>query len=254
MMRGQMKQPAQPSISRAQKEQQEAMIRSGQVPDDVGLLQDTFILPRAAGDRWSWRLRKRWAWVRMLDTYGMIAFKWLVKPRPKFELSQIASKASEMHREMYGAFAEGNLASVQSKVCTGLYGSLRGRVQQRAPNTYLRWSVKKQLSSPKLCSFKAAVLPGPKGESSEERNAQIQAVVKLHTLQSLQHVKKVSKRVNQKMVTSEELIGAEEEKESVEYVVLQKTLRRGKMNNWQLWGFTNETTLNQLLKEDAKKK
>jgi len=64
----------------------------------------------------------------------------------------------------------------------------------------------------------------------------------------------VSKRVNQKMVTSEELIGAEEEKESVEYVVLQKTLRRGKMNNWQLWGFTNETTLNQLLKEDAKKK
>lgn len=254
MMRGQMKQPAQPSISRAQKEQQEAMIRSGQVPDDVGLLQDTFILPRAAGDRWSWRLRKKWMWTRMLDAYGMVAFKWLVKPRPKFELATIAPKASEMHREMYGAFAAGNLESVHSKVCTGLYGSLRGRVQQRAPNTYLRWSVKKQLSSPRLCSFKAAVLPGPKGESAEERNAQIQAVVKLHTLQSLQHVKKVAKRVGQKLVTSEELIGAEEEKESVEYVVLQKTLRRGKMNNWQVWGFTNETSLNQLLREDAKKK
>lgn len=184
----------------------------------------------------------------------MLAFKWLVKPRPKFELATIAPKASEMHREMYGAFAAGNLESVQSKVCTGLYGSLRGRVQQRAPNTYLRWSVKKQLSSPRLCSFKAAVLPGPKGESAEERNAQIQAVVKLHTLQSLQHVKKVAKRVGQKLVTSEELIGAEEEKESVEYVVLQKTLRRGKMNNWQVWGFTNETSLNQLLREDAKKK
>ena len=97
-------------------------------------------------------------------------------------------------------------------------------------------------------------MPGPKGESAEERNAQIQAVVKLHTLQSLQHVKKVAKRVGQKLVTSEELIGAEEEKESVEYVVLQKTLRRGKMNNWQVWGFTNETSLNQLLREDAKKK
>ena len=94
MMRGQMKQPAQPSISRAQKEQQEAMIRSGQVPDDVGLLQDTFILPRAAGDRWSWRLRKKWMWTRMLDAYGMVAFKWLVKPRPKFELATIAPKAS----------------------------------------------------------------------------------------------------------------------------------------------------------------
>jgi len=254
MMRGQMKQPAQPSISRAQKEQQEAMIRSGQVPDDVGLLQDTFVLPRASGDRWSWRLRKRWMWTRMLDTYGMLAFKWLVKPRPKFELSSIAPKAAEMHREMYGAFAEGNLERVQSKVCSGLFGSLRGRVQQRAPNTYLRWSVKKQLASPRLCSFKAAVLPGPKGESAEERNAQIQAVVKLHTLQSLQHVKRVAKRVNNKIVTQEELVGAEEEKESVEYVVVQKTLRRGKMNNWQVWGFTNETSLNQLLKEDEKKK
>jgi hypothetical protein len=35
--------------------------------------------------------------------------------------------------------------------------------------------------------------------------------------------------------------------------VLQKTLRRGKMNNWQVWGFTNETSLNQILREDAKK-
>jgi protein MBA1 len=254
MMRGQMKQPAQPSISRSQKEQQEAMIRSGQVPHDVGLLQSTFVLPRAPADRWSWRLRKRWAWVRMLDIYGMAAFKWLVKPRPNFELTTIAAKAAEMHKEMYGAFALGNIETVQTKVCTGLYGSLRGRVQQRAPNTYLRWSVKKQLSAPKLCSFKAAVLPGPKGESKEERNAQIQAVVKLHTLQSLQHVKKVAKRVNKQMLTMEEPVGAEEVKESIEYIVVQRTLRRGKMNDWQVWGFTNETTLNQILREDAKKK
>lgn len=253
MMRGQMKQPAQPSINRAQKEQQEAMLRSGQVPDDVGLLQDTFVLPRASGDRWSWRLRKRWAYTRLLEAYSMFAFKWLVKPRPKFELSKIAPRAAELHKEMYSAFAAGNLEIVQSKVCSGLFGSLRARVAQRAPNTYLRWSVKRQLSSPKLCSYKAAVLPGPKGESSEERNAQIQAVVRLHTLQSLQHVKKVSQRVKNKLVTKEELVGAEEEKESVEYVVMQKTLRRGKMNNWQVWGFTNETSLQQLLKEDAKK-
>jgi protein MBA1 len=244
MIRGQMKQPAQPSISRSQKEQQEAMIRSGQVPHDVGLLQSTFVLPRAPADRWSWRLRKRWAWVRMLDIYGMAAFKWLVKPRPNFELTTIAAKAAEMHKEMYGAFALGNIEAVQAKVCTGLYGSLRGRVQQRAPNTYLRWSVKKQ----------AAVLPGPKGESKEERNAQIQAVVKLHTLQSLQHVKKVAKRVNKQMLTMEEPVGAEEVKESIEYIVVQRTLRRGKMNDWQVWGFTNETSLNEILREDAKKK
>lgn len=249
-----MKQPAQPSMSRQQKEQQAAMIRAGLMPDDVGLLQDTFVLPRKQSERWDWRLRKKWFKTRFVDFYGFLAFKWfLVKPRPNLELFQLAPKAAAMHKEMYTAFAQGNLDSVKDKVCTGLFGSLRGRVLQRAPNTYLRWSVKRQLSAPKLCSFKAAVLPGPKGESSGERNAQIQAVVKLHTLQSLQHVKRTSKRENKsgnagKLITTEENVGAEEEKESIEYVVIQRTLRKGKVNPWQVWGFTDETTLAQIEK------
>lgn len=170
----------------------------------------------------------------------------LVKPRPQFGIRDLPSKAAAMHSEMYTAFASGNLESVSGKVCTGLFGSLRGRVAQRAPNTYLRWSVKKQLSAPKLVSFKAAVLPGPPGELKEERNAQVQAVVRLHTLQGLQHVKRVTKRKGDKISTEEELVGPEEEKESVEYVVLQRTLRRGRTNDWQVWGFANETDLQTL--------
>lgn len=65
-----MRQPAQPSVSRSQKEQQAAMMRSGQFPDDIGLLPDTFILPRNNNDRWSWRLRKKWLKVRFVDFYG----------------------------------------------------------------------------------------------------------------------------------------------------------------------------------------
>jgi protein MBA1 len=250
-----MKQPAQPSMSRTQKEQQAAMLRSGQVPDDIGLLPDTFVLPRSPTERWTWKLRKAWAWTRLIDLYGILAFKWyFVKPRPQMEVFQVAPKAAELHREMYTAFAAGNLEPVKDRVCTGLFGSLRGRLLQRAPNTFLRWSVKKQLSAPKLCSYKAAVLPYEKTQDSTERNAQIQAVVKLHTLQSLQHAKKVSKRegkTNSKagvVVTMEENVGAVEEKESVEYVVIQRTLRKGKMTPWQIWGFADETTLAQLPK------
>ena len=96
-------------------------------------------------------------------------------------------------------------------------------------------------------------MPGPKGEQREERNAQIQAVVKLHTLQSLQHAKKTSKREgtqkNGKIVTIEENVGAEEEKESIEYIVIQRTLRKGKMRPWQVWGFTDVTTLAQIEKQ-----
>jgi protein MBA1 len=250
-----MKQPAQPSMSRTQKEQQAAMLRSGQVPDDIGLLPDTFVLPRNPTERWTWKLRKAWAKTRFVDFYGMLAFKWfLIKPRPQMEVFAVAPKAAELHKEMYTAFAAGNLEAVKDRVCTGLFGSLRGRLLQRAPNTFLRWSVKKQLSAPKLCSYKAAALPYEKSQDSTERNAQIQAVVKLHTLQSLQHAKKVSKRegkTNSKagvVVTMEENVGAVEEKESVEYVVVQRTLRKGKMGPWQIWGFTDETTLAQLPK------
>lgn len=251
-----IRQPAQPSMSRTQKEQQAAMLRSGQVPDDIGLLPDTFVLPRNPTERWNWKLRKAWLKTRFIDSYGFLAFKWiLVKPRPQMELFQVAPKAAELHKQMYTAFAQGNIESVQDKVCTGLFGSLRGRILQRAPNTFLRWSVKKQLSAPKLCSFKAAALPYEKSEDRTERNAQIQAVVKLHTLQSLQHAKKTSKREGKtnknagKIVTIEEDVGAEEEKESIEYVVIQRTLRKGKMGPWQVWGFADEMTLAQIEKK-----
>lgn len=233
------------------------MLRKGEVPDDVGLLQDTFVLPRNPSERWSLKLRKKWLRSRFTDLYGALAFKWmLVKPRPKLEISKIAPRAAELHNEMYKAFAAGDVNSLSDKVCTGLFGSLRGRLMNRAPNTFLRWEVKRQVAKPKLCSYKAAVLPGPKGESSAERNAQIQAVVKLHTIQSLQHVKKVQKREghHKRIVTALENIGAEEEKESIEYVVLQRTLRKGKVNPWQIWGFTEETSLAKIEQEEREKK
>lgn len=250
-----MRQPAQPSVTRMQREQQEAMVRDGKLPDDVGLLQDTFVLPRNPTDRHNWRLRKKWFKVRFTELYSLLAYKWLVvRPRPKLEISKIAPMAAKMHESMYKDFAAGNMAAMQNDVCTGLFGSLRARVQQRKPNTFLRWSIKKHLSAPKLCSYKAAVLPGGKGELNTERNAQIQAVVKLHTLQSLQHAQRIAKREGIKgaLVTREENLGPEEEKESVEYIVVQRSMRKGKLNPWQIWGFTNETTLEQVDREAAK--
>lgn len=156
-----------------------------------------------------------------------------------------------MHQKMYKAFAAGDMSAMQGQICSGLLGSLRGRIAQRAPNTYLEWSAKKQLSPPRLCSYKAVALPGTKDEGKNERNCQVQAVVRLHTLQALQHVKRVTKRVGNKIRTEEERVGREEEKESYEYMVLQRTIRRGKVNDWQIWGFTDETRLRDVEKENA---
>lgn len=252
-----MKQPAQPSIQRTQREQQAAMMRSGNMPDDIGLLPETLVLPRKPEERYSWRLRKEWLKIRFMEVYSMAAFKYfMVKPRPDLEMFKVAALAAKMHKQMYHAFADGNLDALENRVGSGLFGSLRGRVVQRAPNTFLRWSVKEQLAEPKLCSFKAAVLPG--NEERTEKNAQIQAVVKLHTVQTLQHVKRVSKRAGGKgaVVTREEDMGPKEEKESIEYIVLQKIIRKGKVSDWKVWGFAEETTLAKLGKDinEAKRK
>lgn len=154
---------------------------------------------------------------------------------------------------MYTGFAAGNLNPVAHNICQGLLQSLKARIAQRKPNTYLQWEVIKQLSAPKLCSYKAAVLPGPKEEGKYERNTQVQAVVRLHTLQGLRNVQKVAKRVGSKLET-EEIVGPEERKESVEYVVVQKSLRKGRgSNEWSIWGFTTETSLAQVQKEAGEK-
>ena len=170
---------------------------------------------------------------------------------------------------MYTAFAAGNVSALEGQVCPGLLGSLRARIAQRAPNTSLRWTVHKYLSRPRLVSYKAALMPGLKKSASEktEKNGFVQAVVRIHSLQSLQHVKRVNVRLagGKQVETREVLIDAqgrelpEEEqqqqdngkvprnaKESVEYFVIQKALRRSKEGPWMVWGSAEETTLDKI--------
>lgn len=189
-----------------------------------------------------------------MQIHSFLIFKfYLVKPRPNLDLFRLPSTAAALHSEMYTAFAGGDLSPVAHKVCEGLLQSLKMRVSQRKPNSYLHWEVKKQLSRPKLCSFKAVALPGRKDEPKDERNTQVQAVVRLHTLQGLRHVQRVAKRVGKSLETHEEM-GPEESKESIEYIVLQQSLRKGRgSGQWQVWGFTNETSLAKVQKEAGEK-
>ena len=103
-------------------------------------------------------------------------------------------------------------------------------------------------------SYKAAQFPGPKHESKFECNAQVQAVVRLHTLQSLQNLKKITQRDSQgKLAVVEQALQPPQSKESWEYLVLQKTLRKGRWNDWVVWGFADETTLAKIDQQAGKK-
>lgn len=168
-----------------------------------------------------------------------------MRPRPTLALGSIPKTAADLHSKLMTAFASGDLTPIarNNLACSGLLSSLRGRLNTRAPGTSQHWSITKHLSSPKLVSYKAAAFPGPPKEPKDEKNVQVQAVVRLHTLQRLQNLRQQHKRVGRELVSEMVAEGRATEKESVEYVVVQKATRRGKEGRWMVWGFAEETGL-----------
>ncbi|KAI7094388.1 hypothetical protein KC352_g39477, partial [Hortaea werneckii] len=253
---------------------QQAM-RSGNIPDEMGLLPQTFIMPRMK-NRPSWFSnfsdRKKMEWTRLrtriTELGSLFVFRFVaVRPRPRLHLLSIPGVARDLHKSMYEHFAAGNLTPMENQICEGMLGSLRSRIAQRNPNTGLKWTLHKYLSRPKLASYRAAIFPEQKGEKNTERNGIIQAVVRIHSLQSLQHIKRMSTRdANQKLVVREVPVdsqGREMEllkegaipanaKDAVEYVVIQKMIRKGKEGRWMIWGTTEETTMSKI-KQDQNK-
>lgn len=190
---------------------------------------------------------------------SMVFCKFYIKPHLKLRPWAIAPMAAEMHKKMYEQFASGDFLGRDPPMCEGLLASLRTRVGNRQVNTWLKWTLHKYLSKPRLVSYKVVVMPGEKGVSRREQSGLQQAVVRIHSLQSLQHMKRESVRGDDgKLVTRETPIegaanmGGKDGKETVEYIVVQKWLRRGKHGPWMIWGTTGETTLRDLDKMNPK--
>nr|OQO32282.1 hypothetical protein B0A51_00341 [Rachicladosporium sp. CCFEE 5018] len=251
-----MKQPAQQSMSRARKEQEQTMLQSGQFPNDIGLLPDTFILPRNPRERYNWTIRKRWLYTRFWEWIATYQLRFMTrKPRPRLHLSRIPALAQDLHTRTLTAFAAGDLTPIQSSLSQGIFSSLKSRLATREPNTITSWHLLATLRSPKLVSYKPILLPSSSSDKTAQRdNWNLQAVVRLHTRQILQNLKKTAKRgAGGKMVEEVAVLGKPEVKEVVEYVVLQKVWRKARAGEWGLWGFADEMTLARLKREDARK-
>lgn len=191
-----------------------------------------------------------------------------MKPKPRLRLGEIPSAAKDLHNTMYQQFAIGNLEPLQTSVVPGFLGQLRARIAQRPNRNPLRWKLHEYKTVPRLMSFKVALFPGPSNEKNTERRGLIQAVVRIHSLQSLHHIRRVPVRDGKKgkAPTKDVLIDARgreiseseyeqearrEAKESVEYVVIQKKILKSKEGPWKIWGTTEETTLEKLDRENA---
>jgi protein MBA1 len=202
----------------------------------------------------------------------MFAFKVLtLKPWPKLQLRSLSDIAKELHKDMFANFATGELSSVDKKLCSGLLTSLRGRIAQRPPNTSYIWKLHRYVTPPRLMSYQATVFPETMELPREERHGIVQAVVRIHSLQSLWPVRRVPVRDGKKTVMKDVIVSPQgdelpvelvmessfkmNQKETVEYLVIQRMYRRAQPGPWMVWGTTEETSLAKLEKlEQLRKK
>lgn len=186
-------------------------------------------------------------------------------------LRTLSSTAKETHKEMLANFATGELQPVEKKLCDGMLASLRRRIAQRPPNTSYIWKLHRYITPPALVSFKSYIFPETIKMKKEERHGVVQAVVRIHSLQSLRPLKRVSVKENGKTVVREFVTDAQgvdqplermmessqvdrSAKETVEYVVMQQMYKRAAPGPWKIWGTTEESSLVGLEKKAKEKK
>lgn len=181
-----------------------------------------------------------------------------IKPKPALNRAEARKVAVDLHQKVYENFALGTLDPIQSYALPGFIASLRGRLAQRPGGTQLKWFLHEHKKKAKLVSYKIGLIPGAKDETKYERKGVIQAVVRIHSLQSLLHVRR-GKNTRETLLDAQgrriwwtEQEARKQAKEVVEYVVMQKPLKNSREGQWKLWGTTEETTVPKL--EHAQRK
>jgi mitochondrial protein MBA1 len=134
---------------------------------------------------------------------------------------------------MYTAFAEGDVRLLGTICCDGLRESFRSRIASRPRGERWEWELVKYTKRARVLSHRAASL-GIEGMGLR------QAVVRIASRQKLTRYK-----ANGTVVP-----GSGQEKETVEYLVIQKKLEKAAEQEWMVWGTTEETTLEMLEEEE----
>ncbi|KAL8779565.1 MAG: hypothetical protein Q9213_006870 [Squamulea squamosa] len=183
-----------------------------------------------------YRARQRFIELKMGWSYRYLSKK---KPRPKMGLRRIAPTAQALYRQMYTAFADGDITTL-STICTeGLLASFKSRIAARPRNERLRWTLHKFSRGPKFVSHRVAVLPF-KGSAIR------QVVVRMRSRQSL------ARMVSGGPGRPDALVeGTGEEKPVSEYLVLQRRMWKEEEEPWMIWGTTEETNPDTVLGADG---
>jgi len=216
-------------------------------PTDMGLLDGTFVTPTGGrmpsifrSPRSFFKLQWKHLVFRMRDLLTILTLK-VISPkgkrwynrRMKISRMTIAPTAIALHRQMYSAFAEGDVTTLQ-KICTdGICETFRSRIGNRAKGEKVTWELVKYNQRAKLISHRGVRLP-------IDGMAFRQAVVRIASTQ------KLTRWIRGKGGVMEMVPGSGKTKDVVEYVVVQRRTVNNEEEAWMIWGTTGETGLDKV--------
>ena len=125
------------------------------------------------------------------------------------------------------------MATLESVCLEGLLDSFRNRIQVRPTKESLQWTLHKYIGFARIVSTNIVSL-------ELEKSALYQVVVRIKSMQSLE-----------KTPANGLASDTTEKKKTVEYVVLQRMLLRGKEGDWKIWGTVGESKVEDVLGLDA---
>ncbi|KAK6353414.1 hypothetical protein TWF696_005379 [Orbilia brochopaga] len=141
----------------------------------------------------------------------------------------IIPTAEALHRNMYTAYSNGDIAALSTICARDLATAFRTRITSRPSNVRYAWQFLRHNRRSKIVSHKLGML----STDPKEENSVRQVVVRIDSTQ------KLTKGVDGKVVK-----GTGEEARTTEYVVLHKRRKKGvPETDWVVWGTIPESTM-----------
>ncbi|KAF2796072.1 hypothetical protein K505DRAFT_416017 [Melanomma pulvis-pyrius CBS 109.77] len=279
----QKKYSPRPQVSASpQAMQREAFNEDANLPDDLGLISGTFIRvpwstipPVKSPQEWvqyEWQFIKAkfksyislWQYKRIADRKPYLKVNWWYSSK-----GDVIKKAKARYERIYSAFAKKDEATISDICLSGVALKFRKRLERRPADVKMEWKIVRHARAwgTRIVSDRATEANFPGCPQTAIR----QVVVRIKTRQrfqakrapaaSPQEQPRKAKRALKWTPDGREPtevdgdakrdlgITPAKEEDVVEYLVLQKMVKRGVEGDWKVWGFASETTL-ESLKED----
>jgi len=151
----------------------------------------------------------------------------------------------DLHRQMYTAFADADVDSLNIICCPGLARSLTARIRQRPSNELVSWSLDRYLRTPstffigvRILSDRAVAFPDMPDSGVR------QIVARVTSRQSTGMTFFADDQIVSGSANSQP--SQVKQQNCTEHIVLQRIMWSGEELGWSIWGHANPTTVNDL--------